>query len=45
MEAGAQLVGVVVVVDPALASENDAGGGHAREAGHSEELPGHLHAA
>ena len=39
----AQFAGVVVLMGPALAGHGHAGGGHAREAGDSDELPGHPH--
>ena len=39
----AKFVGVIVVLGPALAGDDHAGGGHAREAGDSDELPGHPH--
>src|SRR4051794_31612992 len=38
-----QLVGVVLVVRPALARDHDAGGRDAREASEADELPGHTH--
>ena len=43
VEPVAQLVGVVVLLGPALAGNDHAGGRHAREAGDSDELPGHAH--
>jgi hypothetical protein len=43
VELVAKFVGVVVVLGPALAGHDHAGGGHAREAGDSDELPGHPH--
>ena len=43
VEPVAQLVGVVVPLGTALAGNDHAGGRHAREAGDSDELPGHAH--
>ena len=43
MQLVAQLVGVVVLVGAALACHDHAGRGHAREACHAEQLPGHVH--
>ena len=43
VEPVAQLVGVVVLLGPALAGHDHAGGRHAGEAGDSDELPGHAH--
>jgi hypothetical protein len=43
VEPVAKFVGVIVVLGPALAGDDDAGGGHAREASDSDELPGHPH--
>jgi hypothetical protein len=39
----AKFVGVIVVLGSALAGDDHAGGGHAREASDSDELPGHPH--
>jgi hypothetical protein len=38
-----EFVGVVVVLGPALAGDDHAGSGHARQASDSYELPGHPH--
>jgi hypothetical protein len=43
VEPVAKFVGIIVVLDPALAGDDHAGGGHAREASDSDELPGHPH--
>jgi hypothetical protein len=43
VEPVAKFVGVIVVLGPALAGDDHAGGGHAGEAGDSDELPGHPH--
>jgi hypothetical protein len=43
VEALAQLVGVVVAVRPAPAGDDDAGRGHAGQAGEPDELPGRAH--
>ena len=43
VEPVAKLVGVIVALGPALAGEDHAGGRHTREAGDSDELPGHPH--
>jgi hypothetical protein len=43
MELVAKLVGVVVSLGAAFAGDDHAGGGHAGEAGDSDELPGHPH--
>jgi hypothetical protein len=39
----AELVGIVVALGTVLAGKDNAGGGHAREAGGSHELPGDAH--
>jgi hypothetical protein len=43
MEPIAELVGVVLVLGPALASDDHTGSGDARDPGDSEELPWHPH--
>jgi hypothetical protein len=43
VEAGAQLVGVVVALRAAPTGDDHAGGGHAGQAGESDELPGRAH--
>ena len=43
MQPLAQLVGLVLVMRAALARDDDAGGGDAREAGQADELPGNTH--
>jgi hypothetical protein len=39
----AQLVGLIFAARPALTSDEDAGGGHAREAGKTDDLPRRTH--
>ena len=43
MQPLAQLVGVVLLLRAPLARHDRAGGGHAREPGETDELPGHPH--
>jgi hypothetical protein len=45
MQALAQLAGLVLAVRAALAHDDCAGGGDARETGQSDELPGDTHRA
>jgi hypothetical protein len=45
VEPVAEFVGVVVVPGSALAGDEHAGGGDARESGDSDELPGYPHGA